>query len=135
MSHAMKSFLRNDRGSATVEFVLLAMPLFIPLFLFINNYAIKSDLESSMRVMGREMARAFVQAENDESAYFVAQEVFLQSGRIFGYEDEIAKGELAFQIYCGNNPCISPDNEIRVTLTSKNLDQRITTLEFVSPWS
>ena len=35
----MKRFLRNQDGSASVEFVALAIPLFIPLFIYLNQFA------------------------------------------------------------------------------------------------
>ena len=35
----MKSIIRCERGSATVEFVALALPLFVPIIFFLHQFA------------------------------------------------------------------------------------------------
>jgi Flp pilus assembly protein TadG len=66
----------DEEGSAVLEFVALALPLFIPLFIFLNQYAISSDTQSSLRTLSREMARGFVTSENDQVAERVTFEIF-----------------------------------------------------------
>ena len=127
--------MRNQRGSATVEFVALAMPLFIPLFLYLNLYATRSDLESSLKTLSREMARAIVTAENDEIAYRASHELFMKGGEVLGLEKKIRDGSIRFEILCRVKPCISPDNEVRVAITSKEIEGAIASVEYVSPWA
>jgi hypothetical protein len=131
----MKHFAADQRGSAVLEFVALALPLFIPLFLFLNQYSMTSDTEASMRTLGREMSRAIVTSENDEVAFGVAAEVFAKGGEILGFEDEIYAGDIRYSIECQRQPCISPNNEIEVKIISRELGRSISAVEYVSPWA
>jgi hypothetical protein len=129
------TLLRSDRGSATVEFVTLALPLFIPLFIFLGQYSLESNLEGGLRTLSREMARGIVTSENDTIAESVSYEIFFKAGSVLGFEEAINSGELRYEIHCRNQPCISPDNEVKVTLTSVNLRHSVSAVEYVSPWS
>lgn len=138
----MKVFLRKVRGlavgeegSAVLEFVALALPLFIPLFIFLNQYSLQSDTEASLRTLSREMARAFVTSENDRVADQVTFEVFSKGAQILGFEEEVENQDLTFSYSCRNRPCISPDNEIEISLHSKRADRTVIAIEYVSPWS
>ena len=55
--------MREDRGSAIVEFVALAIPLFIPIFIYLNQFASLSGNEEIVRVLAREGLRAYVASE------------------------------------------------------------------------
>ena len=138
----MKVFLRKIRslvvgeeGSAVLEFVALALPLFIPLFIFLNQFSLQSDTEASLRTLSREMARAFVTSENDRVADQVTFEVFSKGAQILGLKEEVENQDLTFSYSCRNQPCISPDNEIEISLYSKRADRTVTAVEYVSPWS
>jgi hypothetical protein len=125
----------DEEGSAVLEFVALALPLFIPLFLFLNQYATSSDTESSLRTLGREMARGFVTSENDRVAGRVAFEVFSKGAEVLGFSDDLATGDLTYSVRCNVQPCISPNNEIVITINSRTASTNISTVEYVSPWS
>ncbi len=131
----LATLLRSSRGSATVEFVTLALPLFIPLFIFLGQYSLESNLEGGLRTLSREMARGIVTSENDSIAKSVSYEIFFKAGSVLGFEEAIKSGELRYEIHCRNQPCISPDNEVKVTLTSVNLRHPVSAVEYVSPWS
>jgi Flp pilus assembly protein TadG len=87
LSDKFKRLLNNERGSASVEFVALAIPLFIPLFIFMNSFASLSDGQDSLRTLAREAARGFVTSSNDEIAYGVAHEIVTQGALVLGYGD------------------------------------------------
>ena len=125
----------SDRGSATVEFVTLALPLFIPLFIFLSQYAQESNLQGSLKTLSREMARGIVTSENDLIAETVSYEIFIKAGSILGFEEVITNGKLRYEVKCRNQPCISPNNEVMVTLTSTDLRHAISAVEYVSPWA
>lgn len=138
----MKRFIRkirnlfwDEEGSAVLEFVALALPLFIPLFIFLNQYSLQSDTESSLRTLSREMARAFVSSENDEVAGRVASEVFVKGATILGFQRDVDEGDMNFIFKCKHQPCISPDNEIMISIHSKRAERTITAIEYVSPWA
>ena len=130
-----RRLLLDEEGSAVLEFVALALPLFIPLFIFLNQYANSSDAQSSLRTLGREMARGFVTSENDQVAERVTFEIFSRGAEVLGYSDELASGSLKYAYDCKNNPCISPNNEIVITISSKKSNTSISTVEYVSPWA
>jgi Flp pilus assembly protein TadG len=135
ISGKLKSRIRDERGSATVEFVALALPLFIPLFLYLNSYATRSDLESSFRTLSREMARAIVTAENDVIARNASAELFTKGGAVLGLGQKIREGSIRYEISCRVKPCISPDNEIQVSIWSSEIEGVVTSVEYVSPWA
>lgn len=125
----------DEEGSAVLEFVALALPLFIPLFIFLNNYAQTSDAQGNLRTLSREMARAFVTSENDKVAGNVAYEVFVKGANVLGYGNSLSNGNLSYSITCSNSPCISPNSEVLVTLVDKVSEVEISTVEYVSSWA
>lgn len=127
--------LSERRGSASLEFVALAIPLFIPLFIYLAQYSTHSDLEGSMRTLAREMARAVVTSENNGVAESVVQEVFIKAGSVLGLQSEIDSGELSYEVLCRESDCISPDNEIQIILHSRKLEHSVRVVEYVSPWA
>ena len=133
----LKSGFISERGSASVEFVTLALPLFIPLFLFLNSYNVMSDGESSLRTLARESVRAFVLTPNDETGNRVAAEVVAKGAAVLGYSDELDSGQLTYEISCDQSPCISPDNKITMKFHLKVDEKRtinVSAIEYVSPW-
>jgi hypothetical protein len=130
-----RDLVRDEEGSAVLEFVALALPLFIPLFIFLNQYSLQSDTESSLRTLSREMARAFVTSENDDVAGRVASEVFAKGAKFLGFQADVESGDMNFIYRCRQQPCISPDNEIMISIHSKRAERTITTIEYVSPWA
>jgi len=131
----LRGLLRDEEGSAIVEFVALALPLFIPLFIYLNHYATSSDVQASLRTLSREMARGFVTSENDAVADRVTFEIFSKGAEVLGFSEELASGSLAYSYECKNSPCISPNNEIVITLRSSISQTTISTIEYVSPWA
>ena len=127
--------LRCRKGGAIIEFVALALPLFIPIFIFLNQYGLVSDTESSLRTLAREMSRAMVTSENDEIASRVAAEIFTKGGSALGFDREIASGDIQFSIQCSKHPCISPDNQIQINIEIESLHRTVSAVEYVSPWA
>ena len=124
--------LLDERGSASVEFSILAIPLFIPLFIFIGQFANASDSQDSLRTLARESVRAFVSSSNDEIAFYVANQVVVKGGKVLGQE------RIDIRITCSASPCISPDAQVIVHLTSRNPGNsalEVSVIEYVSPWA
>lgn len=138
MSDPKKSWFRSQEGSASVEFALLAIPLFLPLYLFMNSFAATSDYQNALRTLARESVRAFVTSSSDESAFAVANDVIEKGAQVLGVQEEFEASEIAIQINCSKRPCISPDSKITITLAqqidSQNLVE-VSAIEYVSPWA
>ena len=111
----VKRFLFEESGSATIEFVLLATPLFLPILLFLNHFATLSNSELVARTLARESLRAYVTSPNNEVAPDRAWQVMTIGGRAEGLtEEQISNLDISFE--CSANPCITPNARIRATL-------------------
>jgi Flp pilus assembly protein TadG len=131
-------FLREEDGSASVEFAVLAIPLFIPLFLYMNTFASMSDGQDALRTLAREAARGFVTSSNDEIAYGVAHQIVTQGAQVLGYEKALQNGEIQLHIECSTRPCISPNASITVSITRSERERpdiKVFAIAYVSPWA
>jgi hypothetical protein len=129
---------KSERGSASIEFSLLAIPLFIPLFIFMSQFSHASDAQDSLRTLARESARAFVTSKDDETAHFVANQILINGADLLGYDTDSADRSISMKVTCGARPCIAPDNRILVELrmkTPNGIDVEVAAIEYVSPWA
>lgn len=130
-------FHLNQEGSASVEFVLLAIPLFLPILIFLSHFASLSNGELVARTLVREALRAYVTSPSNEVAPNRAWQVMTVGARAEGLtEAQIDNLDLKFD--CSASPCITPKGRIRATLTLPLPDQsRAVTAEaeeYVSAW-
>ena len=128
--------LKDEFGSASVEFVLLAIPLFLPILLFLGQFENLSNAELVARTLARESLRAYVTSDNALVASNRAHQVLLNGARAQGLkESEIENLDLSFE--CSMSPCLSPGGRIRATVKFKLPDAKTVTAkaeELVSPW-
>ena len=129
--------LRDQSGSAIVEFVALALPLFVPVIIFLSQFATLSNDEFIVRTLARESVRAYILSANDLSATINARNTLKIGARELGLEDARIK-DLDFTVDCAGLLCITPDNKVEVTITLKSKDGKrvssATARETVSPW-
>jgi hypothetical protein len=129
--------LKNESGSAVVEFVALALPLFVPVIIFLSQFAALSNDEFIVRTLARESVRAYILSANDLSATINARNTIKTGARELGLKEERIK-DLDFNVDCAGLLCISPDNKVEITITLRSHDgKRISTAtarETVSPW-
>lgn len=134
----MITFLKDEKGSASVEFVALALPLFIPLFIFLQQFAGVSAEEDFARTLAREGARAYVSSSSDQSAGEMMNKVIMVSGKELGLTEE-QFDRMSIGLECSNSPCHSPNGKVQVTIHfSANSQFRGVTAssqEYVSPWT
>ena len=127
---------RSD-GSASVEFVLLAIPLFLPILLFLNHFSTLSNSELIARTLVRESLRAYVTSPNNEAAPNRAWQVLRAGASAENLtEEQIRNLKLDFE--CSETPCIKPKGRIRATLTMElPKESKVITVqaeEYVSAW-
>ena len=129
--------LKSESGSAVVEFVALAIPLFIPVIIFLAQFANTSNDEFIVRTLARESVRAYILSSNDLSATINARNTLTIGARELGLEPSRIK-DLRFTVDCAGIFCISPDNQVEVTVTLQSKDGKrfssATARERVSPW-
>lgn len=129
--------LKSDVGSATVEFVALAIPLFIPVFFYLNHFSSVSANEEIARSMAREVLRVYVVSENDDAARDLSGKATQMLARQWHLTDsEIAS--LRTRMDCTRFPCLTADGRIKLTIsfTDEQTGRVITASaqEHLSPW-
>ena len=97
------------KGSATSEFVLIALPLFLPALLFFlaMSQVTKSEMETSF--IAREAIRAFTTGNDDDEAHLRVQSL------LAAYE----RPDLWYSVVCSSQPCISPGAGVQITIFHK----------------
>jgi hypothetical protein len=128
---------QSDTGSAIVEFVALAIPLFIPIFIYLNQFSSVSGNEEIARAMAREVLRVYVISENDSAA----QEHSTRAALLLAKEWNLSDNEIASlqsSLDCSSNPCLSADGRIKLTITfvddSTGRSISASAQEHLSPW-
>ncbi len=129
--------IRSDSGSAIVEFVALAIPLFIPIFIYLNQFSSVSGNEEIARAMAREVLRVYVISENDSAAQEHSKRAALLLAKEWNLSDnEIAS--LRSSLDCSSNPCLSADGRIKLTVTftddASGRNISASAQEHLSPW-
>jgi len=129
--------LKDENGSAAVEFVALALPLFLPVVIFLSQFATASNDEFIVRTLARETVRSYILSRNDMSATINARETMKIGARELGLERERIN-YLVLAVDCAGIFCISPDNKVEVTISLRSKDGKrvssATARETVSPW-
>jgi hypothetical protein len=132
-----KDKFSSDSGSAIVEFVALAIPLFIPIFIYLNHFSSISVNEEIARSMAREVLRVYVISE-DESA---ARNLSGDAMNLLAQQWKLSNSEIASlrtQMECTHFPCLSANGRIKLTI-SFNDEQTgrvisASAQEHLSPW-
>ena len=129
--------LAGESGSAIIEFVVLAIPLFIPIFIYLNTFASVSGNEAIVRILAREGLRAYVASDSDHAGREVSAQALSVIATHLGLTPrEIAT--LSARYECSNNPCLSSNGRIRLTVSFIDAQSHRTiegsAQEHVSPW-
>ncbi len=114
MSHrvAVERVPRDERGTAVVEFVVLAVLMLIPLIYLVMMMARLQAGSFAVSQAAREAGRAYVTAESGEAAPGRAQAAARIAFLDHSFEDN---GRLS--IACDGSPCLRPDGRVETTAT------------------
>jgi len=129
--------LRREDGGAIVEFVALAIPLFIPIFLYLNSFSSVSANEVIARSMAREVLRVYVISENDGAARNLSSEATNLLARQWNLSpSEIST--LRTHLDCSHSPCLTANGRIKLTISfvddQTQREVRASAQEHLSPW-
>jgi Flp pilus assembly protein TadG len=108
--------MKKEEGSASVEFVLLALPLFIPIFIFLGQFSAISSHEMVMQTLVRESLRSYIESSDDESGAALIREVIEVGGKNLGLTKQEIRA-IDVDLKCSKNPCHQPNGRVRITLT------------------
>ena len=119
-----KNHLQQDEGSAIVEFVILAVPLLIPIILYLGAIHENSTLSSDLHNLARQSARAFI-TSGDESFEGARMQRVLNL-----FESKVLSrhgiGEIpTLRVECSASPCLTPDSRVKVTATISRTRQTL----------
>jgi len=130
MNHILKSFfhrVRGERGSASVEFVALALPLFIPIILFLNTYAATNDARNIADDASRQAIRAYWASTNVIFAVSNAQKTAEITARELG-ANEKQISQMEFKFDCGKLLCWGPDVTMTLSIRIPEKDGKRTVI-------
>ena len=136
-TNSRKNFLKNQEGSAIIEFIIYALPLFIPLVIYLTSVNQSSEIQYEARNFARQIARAYVTSpsqELTEARVLAVTAVFAKSSFATNRINPLPK----IEIFCTLNPCLSPNGKIEVkvlltsTLTGRNASA--TAVQTVDAW-
>jgi len=137
IKHGVFSRMREESGSAIVEFVALAIPLFIPIFMYLNQFASVSGNEEIVRTMAREGLRAYVASDSDHAG----REVSAQTLTVIAIHLGLTPQEietLSARYECSANPCFSANGRIRLIVSYVDAQSHrvieASAQEHISPW-
>ena len=128
----------DESGSAVAEFVLLALPLFIPALLFFISLSnsINSEMESSM--LAREAVTTFVGGLNDGQAHaktrLLLNEYEKLSAKLSSSNPNSER--INYFVRCEATPCITPGAAVNLTLYIDYLiDNELNAISQSPAWS
>jgi len=129
--------IKSESGSATIEFVALAIPLFIPIFIYLNHFSAVSVNEEIARSMAREILRVYVVSENDSAA----RDLSGKATQLLARQWHLTESEidsLRTQMDCTRFPCLTADGRIKLTIsfTDEETGRKVSASaqEHLSPW-
>ena len=133
----LRACFSQEDGGARVEFVALAIPLFIPIFIYLNSFSSVSANEQIARSMAREVLRVYVISENDGAA----QEISGRAAQLLARQWKLSEAEVASlrtRMDCSHFPCLTANGRIKLTLSfiDDETQRRVSASaqEHLSPW-
>ncbi len=132
-----RAAITEDAGSASVEFAILAIPLFLPIFIYLTQFAELSNSEIKARSLVRQIVRAYVASETLDDAQSRANLVLNYGASRMGFsQSDVTSMRLTFS--CSADPCLTPGARVRGNLTlASPISHRsvhVSAQEYVSPW-
>jgi Flp pilus assembly protein TadG len=105
---------QGDRGSALVEFCVLAVLLLVPVVYLMVTLGRLQAASFATQGAAREAGRAFVTAQDDASARDRADAAALIAFADQGFDDP---STIRVEVECAGDPCLRPDARVVVHAT------------------
>ena len=129
----LQKILSDESGSAVLEFVMIGLPLFIPLALYLNTVQSTAQGLSDLNNAARQVARAFITSPSEALAPVRANEVLAL------YENQILpthgkRSRLSMSIQCEAEPCLTPDAKVTIEITESPSGRTAHATQVVDAW-
>ena len=126
-------FMKCERGSAVLEFIMVALPLFVPLAMYLGSVEQAAQTSFDLQNIARQVARAFTTSPSEELAPVRAREV------LSVYQNQIlpshgSSSQLTLDIRCEENPCLTPNGKVTVTVTASGSQNSASATQIVDAW-
>ena len=111
----LRGFIRREEGSAIIEFVIYALPLFVPLVIYLTAINHSAQIQYEARNFARQLARAYVTSPSEAftgARISAVKEVFAVSSFAANKIDSDPRIEIS----CSLNPCLSPNGKVSITV-------------------
>lgn len=118
----------KEEGSAVVEFVLIAFPLFLPAILFF--IALHNTAMEEMRVenLARQTVRAFVTADSLAQGHQRVRFVLDRYSELESRNHQ--RYGFTYNISCSSERCLTPGSRVKIELYRNFVDE---TIDFQAP--
>ena len=105
---------QDERGSVVAEFVLVALPLFLPALLFFlsMNQASRTEMEADF--LAREAVHTFTNSKNDSLAHDRVTKLLSEYSQI--HQSRLDGSRITYSVQCSDFPCISPGGAVDLKL-------------------
>lgn len=114
---ASASYNDSENGSAIVEFILVATPLFIPALLFFLTMQHVAVNELQVENLARQSLRAFVTSSSPSEGHQRIQLLLRQYSELSLGDSGIDSGEkFTYSISCGGEKCLKPGSIVKIDL-------------------
>ena len=115
--------LSREEGSAVIEFVILALPLLLPLIIYLGVVHQNSSINNDLHNLARQGARAFITSSDESYEYARLQKVLTI------FEERILRPDGIMEVptlsvECSATPCLTPDSRVKVTASLNHLQNK-----------
>jgi Flp pilus assembly protein TadG len=108
--------IKDERGSAVVEFVVLTIPLFIPFALYLGFLHGQTQASFDAHNLARQAARAFITSPSQDLAQSRVDMVVQAFASHVLSKDGISANPLV-TIQCSATPCLTPGASVEAKVT------------------
>jgi len=129
----INEWLVDESGSAILEFIMIALPLFIPLALYLNSIQSSAQELSDLQNVARQAARAFTTSPTEELASVRANEVLgVFQNQVLPTHGNSAV--LSMSISCESQPCLTPNAKVTVSISASPSARSASATQVVDAW-
>ena len=136
-TNKLSKLLRGEEGSAIIEFVIYALPLFVPLIIYLTSINQSAQIQYEARNFARQIARAYVTSPSQEftgARILAVKEVFMTKSFATNRIDSNPKIEIS----CSLSPCLTPTGKVSVTVNLTSIfsgtSASATAIQTVDAW-
>jgi Flp pilus assembly protein TadG len=135
--NSFRHLIRSEEGSAIIEFVIYALPLFVPLIIYLTAIDQTAQIQYEARNFARQLARAYATSPSQEltaARIAAVKEAFIASS----FATNRIDSNPIIEIQCSQSPCLTPNGKVSVTvrLTSdfSRSTASATTVQTIDAW-